>query len=133
MPTKNLDKFYTQPQVAKWCYDFLVKLYPQVVNKKFLEPSAGSGNFLNYLSNYIALDIKPEDDRILTQDFLTWETAENNLITIGNPPFGSRSKLAITFFNYAHNIIINFISIKNINIIINIIIFTPFNFKHFMN
>ena len=101
MPTKNLDKFYTQPQVAEQCYNFLVKLYPQVANKKFLEPSAGSGNFLNYLSNYIALDIKPEDDRILTQDFLTWETAENNLITIGNPPFGSRSKLAISFFNYA--------------------------------
>ena len=101
MPTKNLDKFYTQLQAAEQCYNFLVKLYPQVVNKKFLEPSAGSGNFLNCLSNYIALDIKPEDDRILTQDFLTWETAENNLITIGNPPFGSRSKLAISFFNHA--------------------------------
>lgn len=39
----------------------------------FLEPSAGSGNFLNYLTHYTALDIKPEDDRIIEQDFLKWQ------------------------------------------------------------
>jgi hypothetical protein len=72
-----------------------------VVNKKFLEPSAGCGNFLNYLNNYIALDIKPEDDRIIKQDFLKWTTEQDDLITIGNPPFGSRSKMAINFFNHA--------------------------------
>lgn len=100
MPS-NLDKFYTQPQAAETCYKFLINLYPNVVNKTFLEPSAGCGNFLSYLKNYIALDIKPEADNIIQQDFLSWTTDQLNLITIGNPPFGSRSKLAIDFFNHA--------------------------------
>ena len=100
MPSE-LDKFYTQPNVAKQCYDFLINLYPEVENKKFLEPSAGSGNFLTYLKDYIALDIKPEDERIQEQDFLNWVAPQDHLITIGNPPFGQRSKLAIKFFNHA--------------------------------
>ena len=54
-----------------------------------------------YLKNYIALDIKPEGENIIKQDFLKWTTSNSNLITIGNPPFGSRSKLAIQFFNHA--------------------------------
>ena len=100
MPSE-LDKFYTQPNVAKQCYDFLINIYPEIENKKFLEPSAGSGSFLAYLKDYIALDIKPEDDRIQAQDFLKWVATQDHLITIGNPPFGSRSKLAIKFFNHA--------------------------------
>lgn len=100
MPS-NLDKFYTQPQIAKQCYDFLITKLPMVKNKKFLEPSAGNGSFLNYLNDYIALDIQPEDNRIIKQDFFQWESNNYNLITIGNPPFGSRSKTAIKFFNHA--------------------------------
>ena len=87
--------------MAEACYNFLLNLYPEVQNELFLEPSAGSGNFLPYLQNYIALDIKPEGARILTQDFLPWKPATNQFITIGNPPFGTRSKLAIEFFNHA--------------------------------
>lgn len=97
----NLDKFYTQPQVAKQCYDFLVEKLPTVQNGQFLEPSAGNGAFLEYLPNYIALDILPEDDRIIKQDFFTYKPLYYNFITIGNPPFGHRSALAIDFFNYA--------------------------------
>jgi predicted RNA methylase len=67
----------------------------------YLEPSAGNGAFLDYLPNYIALDIKPENDRITTQNYLTYNSENTNLITIGNPPFGTRSKLAIDFFNKA--------------------------------
>lgn len=97
----NLDKFYTNIDVAKRCYDFLISIYPDLENKLFLEPSAGNGSFLNFLNHYIALDIKPEDNRITQQDFLSWDTTKNDLITIGNPPFGSRSKTAIQFFNHA--------------------------------
>ena len=43
----------------------------------------------------------PEDERIIEQDFLEYTNSSTNLITIGNPPFGSRSKLAIDFFNKA--------------------------------
>lgn len=67
----------------------------------FLEPSAGNGAFLPNLKNYIAIDIKPENDNIQECDFLKYTPEQNNLITIGNPPFGKRSKLAIEFFNHA--------------------------------
>lgn len=67
----------------------------------YLEPSAGAGAFLNELTHYIALDIAPEDDRIEKQNYLSYTTDRTDLITIGNPPFGSRSKLAIDFFNKA--------------------------------
>ena len=58
----GLDKFYTKPEVAKECYDFLISKY-DIKDKKFLEPSAGNGSFLPFLKDYIALDIKPEKVR----------------------------------------------------------------------
>ena len=97
----GLDKFYTQNHVAKLCFDFLQNKLKIAPNAIYLEPSAGAGAFLNFLTNYIALDIMPEDDRIKQQDYLTYETEKTNFITIGNPPFGNRSKLAIDFFNKA--------------------------------
>ncbi len=97
----GLDKFYTQPQVAEQCYKFLIKKLPIVQDKQFLEPSAGNGSFLEYLSNYVALDILPEDNRIVQQDFFSYEPTYQHFITIGNPPFGHRSVLAIDFFNHA--------------------------------
>jgi hypothetical protein len=59
---------------------------------------------LDLLTNYIALDIKPEGDNIVEQDFLTFSSDYTNYITIGNPPFGNRSSLAIDFFNKAATI-----------------------------
>ena len=97
----NLDKFYTQDHVAKHCFDFLHKQLNISDGVIYLEPSAGAGSFLNLLPHYIALDIAPEDDRITEQNYLTYETDRTNFITIGNPPFGSRSKLATDFFNKA--------------------------------
>lgn len=97
----ELDKFYTKNSVAKDCFDFLQNNLNISKEAIYLEPSAGGGAFLDYLPNYIALDIKPEDDRIQRQNFLTYETEKVDLITIGNPPFGNRSKLAIDFFNKA--------------------------------
>ena len=98
----DLDKFYTQPEQAKKCYDFLIKHFPEVEDKMFLEPSAGEGAFLLNLKNYIALDIKPENNSNIKEcDFFDFTSDRTDLITIGNPPFGKRSKLAISFFNHA--------------------------------
>ena len=97
----GLDKFYTQKEVAKKCFNFLSEKLKIKKEVEFLEPSAGNGSFLDLLENYTALDIMPEDERIIKQDFLKYETDKNNYITIGNPPFGNRSKLAIDFFNKA--------------------------------
>ena len=97
----NLDKFYTKPNIAKQCFCFLQQYYPHISEEYFLEPSAGSGNFLPFLTKYDAFDIKPEGNNIKQADFLTLELFRNDYITIGNPPFGKRSKLAIDFFNHA--------------------------------
>lgn len=95
----NLDKFYTKSDVAKRCYNFLIEKLGDLNKYIFLEPSAGDGKFLPYLNNYEAYDILPEEENIIQQDFLTWEPNRFDYITIGNPPFGKRSKLAIEFFN----------------------------------
>lgn len=97
----GLDKFYTQPRAAKQCFDFLQSQLTISEEALYLEPSAGGGAFLDLLPRYVALDIAPEDNRIEQQDYLTYETDKTNFITIGNPPFGNRSKLATDFFNKA--------------------------------
>lgn len=100
----GLDKFYTLREAAKTCFEFLsktVNLSDQVV---FLEPSAGAGAFLEFLPCYVALDIAPEAETVEKQDFLKYQTEKRDFVTIGNPPFGSRSKLAIDFFNKAAEI-----------------------------
>lgn len=97
----NLDKFYTKSTIAYQCYSFLKQYYPEIDNEKFLEPSAGAGSFLSFLKQYEAFDIKPEGENIIQADFLKLELHYNDYITIGNPPFGRRSKLAIDFFNHA--------------------------------
>ena len=97
----KLDKFYTQNHVAKQCFEFLQNKLDIPKTAVYLEPSAGAGAFLDLLNDYVALDIAPEDDRIIKQDFLSYQTDKTDFITIGNPPFGSRSKLATDFFNKA--------------------------------
>ena len=97
----NLDKFYTKPNIAEQCFCFLQKHYPLISEEYFLEPSAGSGVFLPYLKQYDAFDIKPEGENIKQADFLTLTLSRYDYVTIGNPPFGKRSKLAIDFFNHA--------------------------------
>ena len=95
----ELDKFYTNKNIAKKCVDFLHALFRIDSNEMFLEPTAGDGAFLDYLDNYEAYDLKPEDKRIKEQDIFKLVPNRNDYITIGNPPFGKRSKLAIDVFN----------------------------------
>lgn len=97
----GLDKFYTQHEAAKKCFEFLKENVEICDNTVFLEPSAGAGAFLEFLPHYVALDIAPEGDFIEKQDFLKYNTDRKDFITIGNPPFGKRSSLAIDFFNHA--------------------------------
>lgn len=97
----GLDKFYTQEHVAKQCFEFLHSQLNISENVIYLEPSAGAGAFIDLFSNYVALDIAPEDERIQKQNYLEYKTNNKNFITVGNPPFGNRSKLAIDFFNKA--------------------------------
>ena len=94
------DKFYTKDEAVRLCITFMKK-YFNFEEEYFLEPSAGGGAFLPYLPHYEAYDIMPEQEGIIKQDFLTFNSNRQDFVTIGNPPFGKRSALAIDFFNKA--------------------------------
>jgi len=107
---KELDKFYTHPEIAKRFVDTVNKYAPLEKFDLVVEPSAGSGNILQYLpSDAIGMDIEPEGDNILQQDFFAYESPYNPLTnnikiaTVTNPPFGSgyMNPLAKGFFNHA--------------------------------
>lgn len=71
---------------------------------EFIEPSAGSGVFLDYLDEfdipYLAYDIEPEDEknRIVKQDYLSAELEyKKGRCVIGNPPFGKGTRMSNRF------------------------------------
>ena len=75
----DLDKFYTQKHVSKYCFEFL---HSQLIIPEdiiYLEPSAGDGSFLDLLPHYVALDIAPEDDRIEKQDYLKYMKSSHRI------------------------------------------------------
>ena len=95
------DKFYTKPEIANLCYNYFISIIKVNEEDFFLEPSAGSGNFINILERnnhkFIAYDIMPDNEKIIKQDFLSLNNLPNVTYTIGNPPFGKKSKMAIEF------------------------------------
>lgn len=111
---RQRDQFYTQLDVAKDCVQILRKEI-KIDNPIYLEPSAGTGSFLLALKNekVLAYDIDPKYPDIKLLDFLTLDEKRLkvdllledlvNIVTIGNPPFGKNSSLAIKFFNHAAN------------------------------
>lgn len=110
MNNKDLDKFYTNPNVAEELVTKVNKMFNLSCFDHIVEPSAGSGNFLKFLpSETIALDIKPEGEGIIKEDFFNYYppsgfmSGESKVLTIGNPPFGSgyMNPLAKKFFNHA--------------------------------
>ena len=56
--------------------------------------------FLDYLDKpYLAFDIEPEDERIVKQDWLTVELDyKKGRCIIGNPPYGKRNTLSVSFY-----------------------------------
>jgi len=110
----NLDQFYTNPLVSDEFVEETLKFFKNIKINNFLEPSAGSGNFIDSLikqgisiKKIKAYDIEPkindEENKkigIIQQDYLALKLKRNkNRLVIGNPPFGKRSKLAIDFIN----------------------------------
>ena len=94
------DKYYATPKVAKLCIDSIdISEYDTIV-----EPSAGDGSFYNQINhkNKIGIDIMPECEGLIEQDFLTWTPDTNNkILTIGNPPWGTRGDWALRFVNHS--------------------------------
>lgn len=103
----TLDKYYTAPHIVELC----TKLFKQNIefseSDLCIEPSAGNGSFITSIKSlfdtYYFYDIKPEHPEVIEQDFLTSDFSEFTsgknvkIHTIGNPPFGRQSSLAIKF------------------------------------
>jgi hypothetical protein len=100
-----LDKFYTNVETSTKYINKISNFYDWKTFDFIIEPSAGAGSFLFNIpsKNKIGIDIEPEHDIIKKQDFFTYlpPIGIKNILTIGNPPFGKVSSLAIKFFNHA--------------------------------
>ena len=109
---KKLEKFYTKPIIVKLCMENVILALDKlnIIKPHILEPSAGSGVFINEFNEftYDAYDIHPEslvsEKKIIIKkdDFLKKNTNEiitntllKPLVVVGNPPY----KLAIKFIN----------------------------------
>ncbi|MFC4194761.1 SAM-dependent methyltransferase [Novosphingobium lubricantis] len=70
---------------------------------QMLEPSAGTGAFFGLMPpGSIGVDIAPKGPGIVEADFLERRVESGRPVaTIGNPPFGINSSMAIRFFNHA--------------------------------
>ena len=103
MKSKELDQFYTKRLVAKDCYRKIVDfMLDNKIDETFwLEPSAGSGSFYSLLpeNKRLGLDLEPKVEGVLCHDFLSYPLDRSDYLTIGNPPFGKNSSLAVKFFN----------------------------------
>jgi hypothetical protein len=71
-----------------------------------VEPSAGDGAFVRPLlargEQVKAFDIDPRHPKVRLRDFLKEGMPEvQGAVVVGNPPFGKRAKLAVSFFNIA--------------------------------
>lgn len=101
MNERKLDKFYTNDNIAIQCFNWLSdELKNLNLSGTWLEPSAGAGSFYNLMEGEkLGIDIDSKNPNIIRHDFLTYTLLEKNYITLGNPPFGKNSSLAIKFFN----------------------------------
>jgi len=98
----GLDQFYTNTNIALKCYNKLTELININDFDIHLEPSAGSGSFLNIMDDTkkIGLDIEPKEKGIQKMDFFEYKPEEDKkYLVLGNPPFGKVSSMAVKFFN----------------------------------
>lgn len=101
------DQFFTPQKTVETCYsmfaDKMEELGEDMSDFRFIEPSAGSGAFLDILPrDTIAIDIEPQSPRVQEGDYLNWTPPEdNNYIVFGNPPFGLRGNLALRFIKHS--------------------------------
>lgn len=115
MTGRVLDQFYTQDCVARLCFkeleDVLVAL--NITPTVWLEPSAGTGAFYSLLpkGKRLGVDLEPKCNEVIKTDFLEYKLNRVDYITIGNPPFGKNSSLALKFLNKAalHSEVVAFI------------------------
>jgi transcriptional regulator with XRE-family HTH domain len=106
---KQKDQYFTPRDTAFYCFSKFKNIIEDFENEEsyfYIEPSAGSGSFLDVLPNdrTLSFDIEPKDERIIKQDYLVWVPDDDKkYIVFGNPPFGLRGHLALKFINHSYD------------------------------
>lgn len=107
----SFDQHNTDSEVSDYCWKSFKRILEDnnssIDHYRVIEPSAGTGSFYNLLppQNRIGIDIEKfvAHSDYIQADFLTWKPVDINqkYIVIGNPPFGYRGWLALSFINHA--------------------------------
>ncbi|MBJ9920643.1 MULTISPECIES: Eco57I restriction-modification methylase domain-containing protein [Burkholderia] len=99
---RDLDQFYTNPQLAQRLFDELIAEHlgdRWSHGVRWLEPSCGTGAFLSLLpEDALGVDLDPKYPGAVRADFLDWTPPAGDdrpLVVVGNPPF----KQDVAFFN----------------------------------
>ncbi len=111
MINRELDQFFTTKEIAQKCLGFL-SLHVELDKVNWFEPSAGAGVFLEVANHFnmnmplLACDLMVQHKDVIEADFLNlpliqYVDGKDNILCLGNPPFGKNSSLAIKFFNHA--------------------------------
>lgn len=101
------EQFYTKPNICLYIWNLFInftnKYKIKLNNYYFIEPSAGSGNFLKLLpkNKRLGLDLLPNNKEIIECDYFRFKPFILNYIIIGNPPFGLRGETALKFINHS--------------------------------
>lgn len=103
----GLEQCYTPPHIAHRVIDAVEQHVPSWRDRRWLEPSGGTGTFLDALAERGVFDVHSVDVRPLhlgvrEADFLYAPLpVDGGMITATNPPFGRNNSLSIPFFNRA--------------------------------
>lgn len=97
------DRYYTDPIFAKKFVEMVDERYGLKNFSLCIEPSAGNGSFSQFLpiANRVCYDIEPKAEGIIKKDYFEVSYEPDNILVIGNPPFGRVSSTAIKFFNHS--------------------------------
>ncbi|MDE0091486.1 MAG: hypothetical protein OXP12_09120 [Thaumarchaeota archaeon] len=105
--TRSMDLHTASRDAVRTC----VKIFRDVVRERvldectYVEPSAGTGAFLEFLpaEDTIAMDILPRHPRVQRSEFLTWMPSDKRqkYAVVGAPPLGVRSDVSVAFVNHA--------------------------------
>lgn len=93
----EFDKFYTKLEIVDQCLAHIDLTQFDCI----IEPSAGGGAFSSKIAGVRAFDLVPENENIQEADWLILDKSQfgqyENILVIGNPPFGNNGKLARAF------------------------------------
>ena len=103
--TVGREHYFTAPDLARRCVAYAGSLRPLDSYGLVVEPSAGTGAFLDLLppDRRVGIDLDPRHPQVQAADFLGWRPPADAgpVLTIGNPPFGQRGALAVRFLAHA--------------------------------